>query len=195
MLNDLYSEPTPVERQQVKGGSWSSTGRSLPVSMSISRGSVRGPELSWNYFHPGRVDARFAPDAFRRRLHEVDERLEVVWHPIHERWVCFVRQPDIKFWMCPGWKRLFIVRYPDESFMPLDERTLGEAWSRHPKLYNYRGRDYFERVVLEHMREQRRTERKDYESDLEARARDQWRYAQIKNIGSGSKFADHEAAD
>lgn len=192
MIPELYGEYRP---DAVTGGEKHATGRVDQMSVPINMGKPQGPETSWNFFHPGRADVRLAPLTFRRQLHAIDPRLEVSWHPLHERWVCFFRQDDIKFWMCPGWKRLFMIQYPDGAYMPLDERTLGECWSRSPKVHAGEGRKYFERVVIENMRDQKRKEIRSHESDLEARARDQWRFAQIKNIGQGNKFANHEAAD
>lgn len=190
MFEELYSEYRP---DAVTGGRRGATGRVDDLSIPKATIHHRGPEVSWNFFHPGRVDVRFAPPEFRRQLHAIDPRLEMTWHPMQERWVCWARNERVRFWMCPNWQRLFIVKYPDGGFMPLDARALAEAWTRSPKVQG-QGKEFFGRVLDEMRRDY--VKQQDARSDeVVQRAKDQWRFAQIKNIGQGNKFANHEAAD
>lgn len=193
MIEGLYGEYRPDA--PVSGGRWGATGKAEQVGLEINKGQKTDPNWSWNWYHPGRYGVQLAPDAFRSQLHEIDSRLEVVFHPLRQRWVCWFREPTITWWMCKGWKKLFVIKYPDGEFMPLDERTLGEAWTRNPKLYDYKGRQFFERVVVENMRDQMAAEVRERESFVEAVAHDQYRFAQIKNIGQGNKYTNHEVGD
>ena len=62
MLDDLYSEPVPVQHQQIRGGQLRAVRTpkaTAPITLPVAKPQKRGPETSWSFFHPGRVDARF----------------------------------------------------------------------------------------------------------------------------------------
>lgn len=190
MFEELYGEHRP---DGVTGGHRGVSGKVDQVSMATTPPKVVGPEVSWNFFHPGRVDVVKPPASFQRQLHEVDPRLELTWHPIQQRWVCWARNERVTFWMCKGWQRLFIVKYPDGEYMPLDARTIAEAWTRSPRKMG-QGKEMFGRVMDEMRRDYVRKE-ESHTDDVVQRAKDQWRFAQIKNIGQGNKYTNHEVGN
>lgn len=154
----------------------------------IARSTKYNPALSWNYFHPGRCDVRFAPEWFRCDLKAIDARLDCVWHPLHERWFVWAKNPRVTYHLCAGWQPLFPVQYPDGSYAPLDQRTLAEAWARSPRAVG-RGHEYFKRVEAEITRDKEAYVKQRHQ-DKADQAGEWYDYRQIKNIGSGSKFAE-----
>jgi hypothetical protein len=148
LYEDLYSEPTPVQHQHITGGKLKTIHTqkaAAPMAVPIAKKPKIDPNTSWSFFHPGRVDVRLAPEDFRRRVKALDDKLEVAWHPIHERWCVWVKNPHIRHWMCPGWQLLFPVKHSDGTYCPLDERVLAEIINRSPRKHG-NGRQYFERV-------------------------------------------------
>ncbi len=138
----------------------------------------RGPETSWNFFHPGarRCALSRAVGVSRRSSHAIDPAAlpDVVWHAVHERWTVWVKNPRIRHWMCAGWQLLFPVRYPDGSYLPLDARVLATIYDRSPRKWE-NGRRYFDRIVDEVRRdiEAGQRNRGDCVGQI---ARDQWRH-------------------
>lgn len=200
MLDDLYSEPVPVAQQQIHGGKLVPvrTRRALPnMAVPIAKPKVLGPETSWSFFHPGRVDARRAPADFRSQVHAIDPNLDVVWHAVHERWCVWVRNPRIRFWMCPGWQMLFVVRYADGSYMPLDTRTLATIFDRSPRKWG-NARQYFDRLEAE-MHAERRRKKAAHSNEIGAIAREKFDSCQIsvsmRGASNGSKFQKHHSGN
>lgn len=189
MIPELYSEPRPG----ISGGKLHMRDAGT-VTVPIEKPRRIGPETSWSFFHPGRVDARFAPADFRRQLHELDPQLEVVWHPVHERWCVWAKNARITHWICAGWQLLFPVKYPDGSYLPLDARVLAAIVDRSGRKWG-NGRIYWDRIQDEI--------RHDYVAGQRHRAefvgqqgRDRWDFAQIKvgyGPSNGSKFTNHHA--
>ncbi len=148
-----------------------------------------GPETSWRYFSPARADVRRGPESFRQLLHEVDPRLEVVWHPVNERWVVWFHDE-------PGWKLLFPVQtWPDGEYLPLDERTIAKCWDRSGRRWGG-GRAYWDRIQGEILRDIKAREDARRQVVRDAAA-EQYDYAQIKvalrGQSNGSKFANHHS--
>jgi len=148
-----------------------------------------GPETSWRFFSPARPDVRRGPEAFRQRLHEVDPRLEVVWHPVNERWCVWFRDRE-------GWRFLFPVQYwPSGDYMPLDERTIAKCWDRCGRRWGS-GRAYWDRIEREVIRDMVKAEQARQESARD-RAADFYDYTEIKvamrGPSTGSKFANHHS--
>jgi hypothetical protein len=196
MFDDLYSEPRPAAHQDITGGALRpvQTAKGIgSIGVPIARPRPLGPEVSWSFFHPGRVDARYAPASFRSQVKAIDPNLDVVWHAIHERWTVWVRNARIRHRMCPGWQLLFPVKYSSGAYMPLDERTLAEIVNRSPRKWG-NGRQYFERVIDELTRDRRRKTQAGQDF-VGAIARDRFDSFQIKNIGHGSKFANHHSGN
>jgi hypothetical protein len=191
----LYSEPQT--RRYVSGGRLHQ--RPLHTfTTPVARPQSLGPEHSPYYFNPGRVDRLLAPEDFRRKLHELDPRLEACWHPVLERWQIWFHSPsEVTNPRMKGWKLIFRVEYPDGSYMPLDERTLAKAWDRSGRKWGSMSR-YWDRVESEFWRASHRAhlEHKQIVRDI---AGDRYDFAQIKvsmrGKSSGSKFANHHAGD
>lgn len=190
-----YSEDRPD--RPVRGGTWQ--GRDLQeVRVPIAAPQRTGPEWSWRYFHPGRVDARSGPADFCAMLHEIDPRLQVTWHPLYERWLVWCRDSTIRNPMHAGWMLLFPVQYaPSGSYMPLDARTLAKIWDRSPRKHGS-GRQYWERIQAEVRRDYARQSQARTD-EVQASARAQWDFAQIKvsmcGPSSGSKFTTHHSGN
>lgn len=200
MFDGLYSDPTPPQHQQITGGALRpiQTRKGLGAfNVPIAKPQRLGPETSWSYFHPGRVDARFAPATFRAQVKALDPKLDIVWHPIHERWCVWVKNERIRHWMCAGWQLLFPVKYTSGAYMPLDERTLAEIVNRSPRKHG-NGRQYFERVMEELDRDRRRKTQAG-QDHVGAIARDRWDACQIsvsmRGASNGSKFQKHHSGN
>jgi hypothetical protein len=192
MFEELYSEPRPG----ISGGSLKA--RDLgTVTTPITKIKRLDPGTSWSFFHPNRVDARLAPPDFRAQVHAIDPNLEVVWHPLHERWCVWVKNPRVRHHLCPGWQLLFPVRYGDGSYMPLDARTLALIFDRSARKWG-NGRQYWDRIQDE-IRHDYNARRREHSAVVGQNARDRWDFAQIKVSGcghsSGSKFSTHHSGN
>lgn len=192
----LYGEYRPD--QPVRGGVLKQ--RTLPGTYQLPvarRWTTPDRAQSWSFFHPGRCDVRFGPDWFRDQLRAIDPNLDVTWHPVHERWCVWVRNPRITHPMCPGWQLLFPVQYPSGRYLPLDERTIAKVYDRSPRKWG-NARIYFDRIEDEILRDRLKVETARKEEVAQS-ARDHWDFAQIKismaGPSSGSKFATHHAGD
>lgn len=177
-----------VNGEDVRGGSFQATGRDVgSFQVGHSAPTPLGPEHNWHYFHPGRVDILRAPEWFMRDIKEIDPRLEVVWHPVKQRWSVWCRDPFITFPMCAGWHMIFPWDY-EGTYLPLDNRLLSMIYMRSPRVWG-NAKKYWQRIEDEVIGDRKRRDkaRADLTADM---ASDYWNYRQIKNIGSGSKFAE-----
>lgn len=120
-----------------------------------------GPEFNSWFWNPFNVSVRLGPDDFRRKIKEIDEKYEVTWNPVTERWLVFARDPKINHPICRGWKLVFVVEL-DGEYVPLDERTLAKAWDRSVRKWGS-ANQYWERIESEiwREREKRDAEKKD----------------------------------
>jgi hypothetical protein len=193
---ELYSDP--AASKYVSGGKLN-YGRQIPFNADHApyvRGTAK-PEDSWHYFTPGDLCVRYAPDEFRRKIKEIDPRFEVIWHPVRERWVVWanlgtaqVKSPRLK-----GWSLIFTVQYSDETFMPLDERTLARAWDRCGRKHGSFKR-YWDQVeaAQDYEYNKRLADRRQHVRDM---AGDQWDSQRIsismRGQSTGSKFSKHHA--
>lgn len=187
LAESLVSEARPD--LPVRGGSWKAGRKVGEFRVPVVSRAPLGPEVSWRYFSPERVDIRHGPESFRRQLFELDPRLDVVWHPVNERWVVWFRSTQ-------GWRVLFPVQYwPNGEYMPLDERTIAKCWDRCGRRWG-NGKAYWDRIESEITRsirakeEARRQEARDIAGDV-------YDSAQISvsmcGPSNGSKFADHQS--
>lgn len=189
MIEELYSEYRPG----IAGGSLRSRDIGQIIA-PITKPKALDPATSWSFFHPNRVDARFAPADFRARVRDLDPNLEIVWHQLHQRWCVWVRNPRVRNRMCPGWQMLFPVRYADGAFMPLDERTLAAIYDRSARKWG-NGLQYWNRIQDE-IRHDYVQGQKNRSECVGQQARDRWNFAQIKvgyGASNGSKFSQHHA--
>lgn len=173
----------------IRGGTWTA-GRDVGTfQVPLAPPQRLGEEHSWHYFHPDRFGVKLAPEDFRRKLKEIDTRLEVTWHPVKERWLVWARDPHITFKLCPNWSLVFVWEGMNSGcYMPLDNRCLALVYARSPRAFP-NAMAYWQRIEDEivHEKRAREKERADEVSDM---AGDYFDYRKIKNIGSGSKFAE-----
>jgi hypothetical protein len=143
------------------------------------------------YWYPGRFGVQLAPEWFRKRLKEIHLDLEVTWHPITQRWLVWYKRPRIQHALCPGWLLLFPVETSWGAFVPLDERVLAAIYQVSARAFGD-GRQYWQRIETEMKRDE---EMRHLKQDLAVRdfAGERYDWAQIKNIGPGSKFANYHS--
>lgn len=166
------------------------------MQVPIAAPKAGDPASATRYFSPNRGGVRFGPEWFRRELHEIDPRLEVTWHPLMERWLIWAKNPEITFWMHPGWQLLFPVQsHPSGAYLPLDARTLAKVYDRSPRKWG-NGKQYFDRIVSETRRDYER-QQNDRRQHVRDAAGEQYDHAQISvsmcGKSNGSKFANHHA--
>lgn len=154
------------------------------------------PEQSIKFWHPQRFGVQLAPAEFMHKLHAIHPDLSCTWNPIIGRWLVWYKRPRITHPMCKGWLLLFIVEDEQTRFIPLDERVLAACWQCSANFDGNWGGSlpYVDRIMKEKERE-RRAAKKQTDDYRERRGSDHWDYTLIKNIGHGSKFANHHAGD
>lgn len=160
--------------------------RSAPFKQAVAKPVPLGPEHNPWFWNPNRADIRLGPSDFRKRMKGMDERLEVTWNPITERWQIWVVDHKIQHKVCHGWRFLFSTD-PRE----LDERVMAELYARS----GYKWGNLYEmwlRVEQEIERDREKADR-NREDEVKAIARDYWDYTLIKNVGRGSKFTENHS--
>lgn len=148
-----------------------------------------GPESNNWWWNPARVGVRFAPEWFMEKVREIDPALRIVWNVYTERWQVWAPSHRINHPVCAGWLLLFPVQYSDGSYCPLDERTLARIYEV-SAIHQGTAKQYWDRIQGEIERDKERT-RATRDASVRQGAADYYDYMQIKNIGSGSKFANH----
>lgn len=155
----------------------------------LARGATPPQESNPRFWNPSRAGVRFAPDEIRNQLHAIDEDLDITWDNYNERWVVWHRNPNLKSALNRGWSLLFILRYADQSYMPLDQRVFARIYEISANRWG-NAKKYFDAVEREWERDREKATA-DRNEDVKHSAGDYYDYMQIKNIGSGSKFATH----
>lgn len=161
-------------------------GRKIPFRQAIAKPAPLGPEHNPWYWNPNRAGVRLGPSDFRKKVKELDRRLEVTWNPLTERWVVWVEDHKIAHKVCNGWRLLFST-----DPRGLDERVIAELYARS----GYKWGNLYEmwlRVEQEIERDRDRAERSRRDDTAHA-AGEYFDYTQIKNIGSGSKFSNNHS--
>lgn len=150
---------------------------------------IPAPEANHRFWNPSRAGVVFAPERFQVELHRIDADLEVTWDNYNERWLVWQRNPGLKSELNRGWSLLFVVRYADQSYMPLDERVFARIYEISAHKWG-NAKEYFKAVEREWERDREMTQaaRKQEINDTSG---DYYDYMKIKNIGIGSKFANH----
>ena len=164
--------------------------RGTPFSQPIvTKPVIPPPESMYWFWSPSRVDAIFAPKWFLDQLHQLDPDLTVTWDQWNEKWLVWMRQPRFQSKYSQGWMLLFPVHYSDGTYMPLDERIFARLYSASAAKWG-RGRDYF--LAIEREMERDKEHAKEVrDGDIKHAAGEYYDFMKIKNIGSGSKFANH----
>ena len=162
----------------------------VPVNRPIKKVSK---EEFVQYWHPDRIGAQAKrPDpAFLKKLHELDENVEVTWSPIHHRWIMWLRAPRVMNAYHPGWNLLFVVEDVNKNFLPLDERSLARLYSASMKKWGD-ARVYFD-YVEKTMREEQEAISRQNTQDSVDQSMETFEHSQIKNINSGSNFSKYHA--
>lgn len=177
----------------ISGGSY--TGRPLaPFRQKVAKPQSLGPEHNPWFWNPSKVDARFAPDDFRKRLKsEMGSELEVTWNPINERWQIWAKTPRIQHPICSGWRLLFIHNAADGSYLPLDERVYARLY--HASIMKHgSARQYFDRLVSEMDRDRDKRAKQHHDDTIDA-AMGSFEHSKIQismfGKSNGSKFSTY----
>src|SRR3990167_2052788 len=131
--------------------------RGSPFSIPVAKPDNPPPEAYITWWNPSQAGVRGGPEWFVKKLHEIDPNLNITWNNFTERWQIWVRKPRSTNPFTRGWQLLFVVKYSDGSYAPLDERTLsklfeisGDKWGN--------ARSYFNHVQNEFERGQKQME-------------------------------------
>ena len=151
-----------------------------------------GPEENPWFWNPGRAGVVSAPDWFMKKVRDVDPDgfVRIVWNPIRERWQVWARDYKVNHKICQGWKLLFVVEF-DGEYVPLDNRTLAVLYQRSGRKWGNLHEYWL--AVEQAMERDRELAARNRNDDVQHSAGDYWDYMKIKNIGSGSKFANHHS--
>jgi hypothetical protein len=125
---------------------------------------VAGEDTNPWFWNPNRIGVQLAPEWFRRKLHEIDNELEVTWDRHNERWLVWVKKPRLQTRLCQGWLLLFPVHDGKGGFVPLDERTLAKVYEISARQWGD-GKRYFEAVARERERDAERVDKTIAEDD------------------------------
>ena len=166
---------------------------SFGVPLNQRTGPPPGPEILPWYWHPDREGAQPPPAAFVEKLKAIDPGLGVVFSPVHERYIIWVRNPKIQNALCRGWQLLFLWEHPvTHAFLPLNELVF------HNLFYISRQRwpnaqEYFDRIQADIERE-KAARMKTFQDERQGVQRDFFKTnSTISSAGSGSKSALSES--
>lgn len=160
-----------------------------PFRAPLVKPAIPLPETSSWYWNPGRAGIRFAPEWFLSQVRAFDPDITITWDICQERWLVWMRNPKLHIPLCSGWTLLFPVRYPDGSYMPLDERIFARLYAASVRRWG-NGKRYFDAVEREYERDREQAERS-RNDDVKYSAGEYFDYMAIKNIGAGNKFSKH----
>jgi len=142
------------------------------------------------WFHPNRSSVRRPEDHFMRQLRDFDPELDCTWHPIHEHWAIWVRNPRIQNPICAGWSLLFNVK---PGF--LDARVFARLYQA-SALKWHNGAQYFAAVEREIVHEREEKEQQFTRDSVDA-AMPSFDHSKIqismRGKSNGSKFVDYHA--
>lgn len=168
--------------------------KSNPITIHPTQPKIPGPEHNIWFWHPGRIGVRFAPSDFRRRLQEIDPELDVTWNPIIERWTVWMKKPSLQTPICQGWGLLFVVKEPNNSYRPLDERIFARLYEASTRKWS-NAKTYFAAVEREIEREKELKSKRSTQDAIDI-AMPSFEHSQIKvgyGKSSGSKFSTYHS--
>lgn len=162
---------------------------SVPIRKSDA---PRSPEILPWYWHPDRLGVNRGPEAFQKQLAEIDKDLAVVFSPVHDRWLIWVRNPRMQNSVCPGWQMLFLWEHPTtHAFLPLNELVFHNLF--HIMAHRFpNARTYYESISRDIDR-QREERNRAYTNDREALQGEIYDSQKISTAGKGNKFAQHHS--
>jgi hypothetical protein len=135
------------------------TSRATTVGVTPAKPVIPPPEANPWWWHPNRVGVGGPDDHWRTRLLEFDRDLAITWNRYTERWQVWMRKPSLVNKICWGWALLFIVRYSDGSYCPLDERIFARLYEASAAKWG-NGRQYFSRIEAQLEYDKSRAEQK-----------------------------------
>jgi hypothetical protein len=153
------------------------------------------PAAMFHFWHPERDGVEHAPKPFDRELKLIHPGLfavrppAAVPKPCDQRWIIWQRDASIKFWMCQGWKLLFLWPPKDYDPIPLDHRVFANLAIIDPRRYAS-SVAYFDTIVKQLATEQesRNDEHRQYLHDKRRDLQATWK---ISSAGRGNRFALH----
>ena len=168
----------PHEREQFK------------VPLRTHKGPPPGPEILPWYWHPDREGAQPPPAAFAAQLHTIAPDVQVVFSPVHERWLVWAKNPRIQHEMCRGWQLLMIWEHAiTKEFLPLNEMLFHNLVlirvTSHPSAVAY-----FNKIQKE-MGDRKASQLATHDNDRQAQQGEFRQSLQISTAGKGNKFALH----
>jgi len=171
------------------------------IALNQPTGPRPGPEILPWYWHPDREGALSPPEWFAKRLREIDPDLCVVFSPVHERYILWVKNPrighdpdpevrdTIQMLGCVGWQLLMIWEHAETHVpIPLSELMFHNIYlisgERYPN-----ARAYFDRIQ-EDIRRQIESRDKTFQGERQDFQNEYRKGTQvISSAGSGSKSA------
>ena len=160
------------------------------VGVAQANPALTVPEAHPWWFHPNRPSVRRPDAAFMRELHRFDSELDCTWHPIHDLWSIWVRNPRIQTPICSGWSKLFDVKpgFLDARVFARLYQASGQRWAS--------GSQYFASVEREILHEREQKERQFSQDSMDA-AMGSFDHSKIqiamRGKSNGSKFSDYHA--
>lgn len=164
-------------------------GTSQEFSQTVAKPVIPGPEQSFWFWNPNRIEAGKAPEWFAKQLRDMDQDLEVTWSPVHERWCMWMRNPKLQSKLCQGWSLLFVVQGPNGSYQPLDERVFARLYGASAQRWDS-AKTYFDAIEREWERDKAKAE-STRNDEVKHSAGEYFDFMKIKNYGKGNKFTNH----
>lgn len=161
-------------------------GFSVPLRPHM--GPPPGPEILPWYWHPNREGAQPPPAAFAAQLQRIDSELGVVFSPVHERWLVWVKNPRITHELCRGWQLLFLWEHPTtHEFLPLNELLFHNLMLVDATRFA-NAKEYFDRIQadIQQRRDARNKTLNDERHDMQ---REFIKSTEISSAGKGNKFS------
>lgn len=157
--------------------------------------TLMGPENNLWFHSPSRFGADFGPSAFREKLHEIDENLEVVWNFTAQRWALWAKSPRFQNRYSQGWQLLFVHNRADGGFAPLDETVFARIYTIDMRREGSAAK-YFDRIMSEVERDKERAKAQTTKDNVDI-AMGSFDHAKIQVSGygksNGSKFSTYHA--
>lgn len=146
------------------------------------------------YWHPQRHGVEEAPAWFAAQLAGMHADLRCVRPPAnaplpYRAWTMWYRKPSITHALCPGWLLLFEWVSPTNEPLPLDNRVLANLYLRSRRAFPSAVK-YFDRC-MQTSQERKARRKATFNQESRDRRREYLDFMQIKNTGTGNKFALH----
>ena len=170
--------------------------RGTPFALSVDKGTAKLPPAAlFHYWHPEREAVELCPREFDRQLKQIHPGLAccrppaAVPAPCDQRWILWQRDETIRYYLCRGWKLLFLWPPKDFDPIPLDNRVFANLAIIDPRRYTS-SVAYFDTIVnrLQNEHDGRDADHRTYLHDRWKDLSDTWK---ISSAGRGNRFALH----